>query len=168
VQVSQDYDSSFLFSTVKIFNWNKKLQYKNDNLFQLDDLQTKRFQAAIRGVLIQRGFLQGSQPDFLVSYTYEVADRLQIDPFDARFGFGYGYSRFGRYSQFGIHSGNSVRQYYQGKLIISIHSAKSAELLWKGTGTCEVFTHSTPEESTRTVNEMVEAVLAQFPPANNP
>lgn len=163
VQVSQDYVPDYSFSPTTTFNWNEKLQHENKERYQHDDLQANRFKRAIEENLARRGFTQNTQPDLLVSYTYTVSTKLQTDSIHSNFGFGYGY--YNRFNRFGIDTGSLIYQYDQGKLEILIHSAKTGELLWKGTGTREISTHKSPEEITRRVNEMVEAVLAQFPPA---
>jgi hypothetical protein len=164
VQVSQDYVPDYSFSPASTFNWNEKLQYENDERYQHDDLQANRFRRAIEENLARRGFTRDAQPDLLVSYIYTVSTKLQTDNIHSQFGFGYGY--YNRFNRFGFDTGSFIHQYDQGKLEILIHSAKTGELLWKGTGTREISTHKTPEEITRRVNEMVEAVLGQFPPAN--
>ncbi|MGB3212660.1 MAG: DUF4136 domain-containing protein [Desulforhopalus sp.] len=165
VQVSQDYKKDYSFTTEKTYGWNETLDAENGDLLDQDELLAKRFKEAVQDVLFRKGFRQVNQPEFLISYTYTVTSRLQVEPWDTNFGFGYG--RYGRYGRAGIYSGNSIRQYDQGKFVFNIHSARTQELLWKGTGTREVFTHSTPDQITRNVNEIVEAVLAQFPPLNS-
>jgi len=162
VQVSQDYDTNFAFDTDHTFGWNEKLQHQNDKLSEDDELLTKRFKGAVEQVLTSQGFRQDTSPSFLVSYSYQIKNKLQVNPFNSHFD--YGFSRYRYYGGVGINTGSSIRQYYQGELVISIHSASTGQLLWKGTGTREVFQHSKPDQITRSVNEMVEAVLAQFPP----
>ena len=164
VQISQDYDSSFAFDSGNTFGWNEKLQDENDNLPKGDELLARRFKGTVERVLASKGFRLDTYPAFLVSYTYEITSKLQVDPFNSHFG--YGFSRYGYYRGVGIDTAGSIRQYDQGKLVISIHLARTGQLLWKGTGTREVFIHSRPDQITRSVNEMVEAVLAQFPPLN--
>ncbi|NOR23653.1 MAG: DUF4136 domain-containing protein [Desulforhopalus sp.] len=164
VQVSQDYDTSFAFEAGNTFGWNEKLQHENDNPPEGDELLAKRFKGAVEKVLTSQGFRQDTRPVLLVSYIYEITSKLQVNPFNSHFG--YGFSRYGYYRGVGIDTASSIRQYDQGKLVISIHSARTGQLLWKGTGTREVFMHSRPDQITRSVNEMVEAVLAQFPPLN--
>jgi hypothetical protein len=163
VQVSQDYVKNYNFATATTFNWNEKLQHENDDRYQHDELLSKRFRKAIEDTFAQKRFKQDLQPELLVSYSYQILNRLQVDDYNSHFGFGYG--RYGRYSGVGLGTGNVIEQYDQGKLVINVHSAKTGELLWKGTGTQEVFTHSSPEQITGRVNEMVEAVLAQYPPS---
>lgn len=162
VQVSQDFDRNYPFATATTFSWNEELQRQNDERFDIDELLTTRFKTAIEENFIQKGFRQSLQPDFLVSYTYEVSSRIEVDDLHSHFGYGYG--RYGRYGAIGFDTGSIIQQYDQGKLVISIHDSKTGQLFWKGTGTREVFTHSSPEELTRRVNEMVSAILAQFPP----
>lgn len=163
VQVSQDYVPDYSFSPASTFNWNEKLQHNNDERYQHDDLQANRFKRAIEENLARLGFTRDTQPDLLISYSYTVSTKLQTDNLHSNFGVGYGY--YNRFNRFGFGTGSYIHQYDQGKLEIQIHSAKTGELLWKGTGTREISTHKTPEDITRRVNEMVEAVLAQFPPA---
>ncbi|MCP4338893.1 MAG: DUF4136 domain-containing protein [Desulfobulbaceae bacterium] len=162
VQVSQDYDTNFTFGTTNTFGWNAKLQHENSDLQKTDELLAKRFWKAIENVLASQGFKLNERPNFLVSYTFSITSKLQIDPGYSSFGYGFG--RYGYYRGVGINTGNSMRQYDQGKLVINIHSATTNQLLWKGTGTREMYTHSNPAQITRNVHEMVEAVLAQFPP----
>ena len=165
VQVSQDYDQNFAFGKEKTYAWNTKLQQEKDHQFQHDELLENRFRKAIEEILAKRGFSLSISPTYLISYSYTVKTVLHVDPFDPYFGLGYyGYRRFSPYYGAGFDAGSSTRQYEQGKLVIETHSAKTGHLVWKGTGTMEVSSQSTPTEITNSVYEMVEAVLAQFPP----
>ncbi|GAB6192405.1 DUF4136 domain-containing protein [Desulfocastanea catecholica] len=162
VQVSQDFDRNYPFAAATTFNWNEELQQQNDERFHIDELLASRFKTAIEDVFTRQGFRQAAQPDFLVSYMYEVSSRIQVD--DLHTHFGYGYGRYGRYGAVGFDTGSFIQQYDQGKLVINVHDSRTGHLFWKGIGTREVFTHSSPEQLTRRVNEMVSAILAQFPP----
>lgn len=166
VQVSQDYDTTYLFTAASTFNWNEALQQQNHERYHIDELLVARFTTAIDENLIQKGFRRSPYPDFLVSYIYEVSSRIEVDGLQSHFGFGYGhrYGRYGRFGGVGFDTGSIIQQYDQGKLVINIHSATTEKLIWKGIGTREVFTHSNPEQLTRRVNEMVSEILAQFPP----
>ncbi len=162
MQVSQDYDTSYVFDKKNTYAWNTKQPSEIGDLLESDELLAKRFKAAIDETLTKRGFFQAAQPIFLVSYSYTVTSRIETDTFDTGFGFGFG--RYSRYGGVGMSTGNSVRQYDRGTLVINIHSAATRQMAWRGTGTREVYIHSPPDEITRSVKEMVETVLAQFPP----
>jgi hypothetical protein len=162
VQVSQDYDTNFTFGTTNTFGWHAKLQHESSDFQKPDELLAKRFKEAIENVLTNQGFKLNERPTFLVSYAFSIISKLQVDPSYSAFGYGFG--RYGYSRGFGINTGNSIRQYDQGKLVINIHSATTNQLVWKGTGTREMSTHSNPTQITRNVYEMVEAILAQFPP----
>lgn len=165
VQVSHDYSADYAFGIDNSFGWNVTLLDEDRGLLQEDELLAERFKKAIKNVLVSRGFQQSISPELLVSYIYTVSSMLRSDPVNNGFGFGYG--RYGRYGTIGINSGTSIRQYQQGMLEINIHSSRSGGLIWKGTGTREVYTHSSPADISKMVNEMVNAVLNQFPPPDN-
>lgn len=163
VQVSQDFDNTYNFTAAQTYNWNKALQETTTGILQKDELLADRFFAAIDSTLAVQGYALSDTPDFLVSCNYTITSRFQADPVQPAIGFGYG--RYGRYGGVGIHSGTSVRQYDQGMLTISIHNSENGKLIWKGNGTREVFTHNSPVQITKSVNEMVQSTLAQFPPS---
>lgn len=163
VQVSQDFDNEFKFDTEKSYAWNRDLQEKQGGLLSKNELLAKRFTKAIEENLQMQGFtISDDAPSFLVSCSYVVNSKIQSTPVST--GIGYGTGRYGRYGTVGIHSGTALRQYEQGRFTVSFHTASSGELVWRGTGTREVFTHSKPEQITKAVEEMVTEVLKQFPP----
>ncbi len=164
VQVSQDYDIHYPFDQIKTYGWNEELQKQQDHLLNHDELLANRFKKAIDKGLAGKGILADVRPDILVSYSYEVSERIEADPVSPHYGFGYGFGRFGHHYGMGIQTGSYVRQYDQGKLIIYFHSAQTGHLLWKGTGTREFFSNASPEQISQYVNELVDAVLVQFPP----
>lgn len=162
VQVSQDFDNTYNFTKAQTYNWNKELQGTTIDLLQKDELLANRFFSAIDNTLAAQGFALSDNPDFLVSCNYTITSRLQADSAQPTIGFGYG--RYGRYGGVGIQSGSSVRQYDRGMVTINIHNTENSKLIWKGNGTREVFTHNSPEQITKLVNEMVQSTLVQFPP----
>lgn len=168
VLVSQDYDLSYPLRSANSFGWNIRQQQENNKVFKHDELQANRFKIAIERVLKEQGLTHTGHPDLLVSYRYSVASKIQSDQFNSHFMFGFGsdHRRHGYYHGIGIDNGPTIHQYDQGKLVITLHSAESGQLVWKGTGTREVNLHTTPVQLTRRINEMVEAVLIQFRPLN--
>lgn len=163
VQVSQDFDNSYNFTQATTFNWDTELQKSNTGLLQDDELLAKRFFTAINTSLVNQGYTLSETPALLISCNYTITSRLQADSIQPSIGFGYG--RHSRFGGVGIQSGTTVRQYDRGMLTINIHDAKDGKLIWKGNGTREVFTHNSPEKLTKSVNELVQSTLAQFPPS---
>ena len=163
VQVSQDFENTYDFNKVHTYNWDKEAQEATTGILQEDELLANRFFTSIDTNLTGQGFTLSDKPDFLVSCNYTITSRLQADSVQPTVGFGYG--RYGRFGGVGIQSGTSVRQYDRGLLTINIHDTKDGKLIWKGNGTREVFTHNNPEKLTKSVNEMVQSTLIQFPPS---
>lgn len=162
VQVSQDYRSGADFSRYRMYQWQTGEQPESADMRVSNPLLHERFQQAINGLLLSRGYYQGVPADFLVGYSYRIQTRLESDPYDSRVGFGYG--RYDRYGGVGFRTGGTVRQYDVGILVIDFSDARTGELIWRGTGSERVGTHSTPEDTTTYVNRMVYAILQQFPP----
>lgn len=162
VRVSQDYDLSYTFNDVVTIGWNAPLQSLTKEEPENNELLDQRFRQAIEHHLSQKGYLPAERPRLLVSYTYTVTSKITSTPVTT--GVGLGTDRYGRYGGIDIYSSNSIEEYDQGKLEISLRSAASGKLVWLGTGTKQVYTHSTPEHVSRSVNELVEAILNQFPP----
>ena len=162
VQVSQDFDSTYNFTTAQSYNWNKEFQDTTAGILQDNELMAVRFFSSINSTLMAQGFTLSDNPDFLVSCTYNITTRLQVDSIQPTIGAGYG--RYSRYGGIVVQSGTSIHQYDRGLLTINIHDAKNRRLIWKGNGTREVFTHNNPEQLTESVYDMVQSTLAQFPP----
>ena len=51
-----------------------------------------------------------------------------------------------------------------GTLVIAIFKVDSKMLIWQGTGSDTVDSTSTPEQSTKQINEAVLKILERFPP----
>lgn len=165
VRVSQDFDKSFAFDDVRTFGWNSSLQSLYNDSPENNELLDQRFKSAIEVNLGQKGFQLNAHPDILVSYQYTVSSRITSRPITTGVGFSTG--RYDRYSGIDIYNSNSIEEYDLGKLEIHFHSTVSGRLIWLGTGTRQVYTHTDPEQLTLSVNELVHNILNQFPPGNS-
>ncbi len=162
VQVSQDYRIGTNFFQYHTFQW-KMSDFPTSNDIRVNNpLLQERFQQAIENRLTASGYVLQSRADFLVSYSYTIQTRLESEPYGTNVGFGFG--RRYRYGEIGFGEGVSVSQYDVGVLVIDIYDALNGTLLWRGTGSEIVRTHSTPEDTTAFVYRMVDSILAQFPP----
>jgi hypothetical protein len=162
VQVSQDYRIGTNFSQYHTFQWKTSDSPTSDDIRVNNPLLHERFRQAIENRLSASGYVLQSRADFLVNYSYSIQSRLESEPYGTNVGFGFG--RQYRYGEIGFGNGVSVTQYDVGILAIDIYDALNGTLLWRGTGSEIVRTHSTPEETTAFVYRMVDSILAQFPP----
>lgn len=162
VQVSQDYRPGSDFFRYHTYSWQGMEVKESGNVQVNNPFMRERFRQAIDGALAGRGYVRADVGDFLVSYEYSIQTRLESEPFNT--GFGYGWSRYHQFGGFGIDTGGGIRQYDVGVLAIDLVDGKTGQPLWRGTGSELVSTHSTPEENTTFAYRLVEAILAQFPP----
>ncbi|MBC2742825.1 MAG: DUF4136 domain-containing protein [Desulfosarcina sp.] len=79
-------------------------------------------------------------------------------------GYPYGIGSSGRHGGIAIGTGNSVREYDEGSLVIDLVDTASDALLWRGTGTQRFTEYDDPAKTTGDINALVEKILAQFPP----
>ncbi len=164
VRVSQDYLPETEFLDLKTYRWQSDKQKPSGNKRIDSPLLDKRIRAAIDRSLEERGYrrVDDGDPDFIVSYAYSI--RSKIESRDSGSSVGFGFGRYGRYGGIGINTGNEVRQYDQATLLIDLIKPQNGDLIWRGNGTRRVGEHSTPDETTEMVNEMVSKILNQFPP----
>ncbi len=164
IEVSQDYDVAADFTNLKTFDWYLAKQKKTGDLRVDNLLLDSRIRKAVDRLLAQKGYQKISQgtPDFYVGYKYAIFTRIGSERVSTGIGFGFGGS--GSFGAIGIGTGNEVREYDEGMLVIDITDTKNGKLLWRGTSTRRVSRHSNPEKITKKVNENVEKILAQFPP----
>lgn len=162
VQVSQDFRPGSDFSRYHTYSWQGMEVKASGNIQANNPFMQERFRQAIDRALTGRGFVRADPGDFLVSYEYSIQTRLESEPFNT--GFGYGWGRHRHFGAFSMYSDGGIRQYDVGVLAIDFVDGKTGQPLWRGTGSELVTTHSTPEDNTAFANRLVEAILAQFPP----
>jgi len=163
VQVSQDYDTGMNFSELHYFSWKSTEEKSSADIRISNPLLQKRIIKAIEQSLSERGYIANDlQADFLVDYDFSISTRIESSPFTT--GFGYGFGAYRNYGGVSIVTSPEINQYDVGMLVIDIYYKATNELVWRGTGSEIVTTHSTPDQTTNTVQRMVQAILGQFPP----
>ena len=163
ISVSQDYVQTADFSALKTYRWDAALEQKEKDL-NGDPLLSSRIHSAIDRVLAARGYQPGTdkKADFTVTYHTEVRQRLTSEGTSGSVSVGFGsYANFGA---IGIGTGTTLRDEDEATLYIDILSGQDNSLIWRGSSTRYVYVHNDPGELTITINEHVEAILAQFPP----
>jgi hypothetical protein len=164
IKVSQDYDPQTDFGSMTTFQWESETQAKSGDPRIDNPLRDRRVRKAIMRVLAEKGFNQsaGVTPTFLIRYQYTL--RQKIESSGTSSGFGFGMGSYGHRGGIAIGTGNSIREYDEGALVIDFIDATSQALLWRGTGTQRFNEYDDPEKASREINSQVEQILAQFPP----
>ncbi len=162
IEVSQDYDTEMSFPRLQTYAWKSRSVDRHDDVRADNPLLHKRFRQNIDRVLEEKGFSRRVSADFLIDYRYSISTRLESEPLTTGFGFGIGSHH--RYGGFGLQTGSDIRQYDIGILIIDIYDALTRDMLWRGRGSEVISRHPTPQQNSEMARQLVEAVLAQFPP----
>jgi hypothetical protein len=164
IQVSQDYDISKDFSSLRTYEWQTETQPETGDIRVDNSLLDARIRSAINESLSKRGYQRNTQgkPDFYVAYKYQIRRKIGSD--DAGVGVGFGMGSRGSFGGIGVSTGRDISEYDEGVLVIDLKDASKGDLMWRGTGTAVVDQHAKPEEVTKGVHEAVEKILSQFPP----
>jgi hypothetical protein len=148
--IKTDYDRQASFSAYRTFNFLPKRERKETALEGLTDgLVTKRIDRAVKGELIDKGFVLDSVPnaDMLVAYHVVLRDTTEIETY------GYNYPVWGFFD---------VHRYTQGTLVIDMVDGQSKETIWRGMATDVV--RGDVDRSQERINKVVAKILADFPP----
>ncbi len=165
VLVSHDYDSSAPFSSYSLFSFAPKNSQRKSDPRADNDLINNRFFSTIEQQLQEKGYVQkeiSGKVDFLVSFRYSIHPKMDLSNINTQIGFSYG--SYFRSGGVGSRTCTDISEFDQGVLIIDIKDAASGSLVWRGTGSDIVSIHSTPEDISAEVIEMVATVLKPFPP----
>lgn len=164
LEVSQDYQPDSDFSNLKTYAWKVKDQEKTGDMRIDSQLMDDRIRKATEEKLLEKGFIKitGETPDFYIIYKYSISRKIYSNPVST--GMGYGYGRYGRFGTIGIRTGTEINEYDEGLLIIDFLKPDSDIVLWRGSSTRVVETHSTPEKRIQDIHQTIGKMLAQFPP----
>jgi len=159
-QVTDDYDVNADFSSYATFAWMPQPREMRGDARIDNPLIAERVRSAIERTLTSKGYRPTSEttPDFFVGYFLSLEQKLDVYTIDRSYGAG-PYRRWGA-AGFETH----VNQYEEGTLVIDIVDAEAGRLVWRGSGSRRISKSPTPQKTTQRVNEVVEAILARFPP----
>jgi len=142
ISVGADFDPETDFSNYESYAW-----LPQEPTERVDQMVIDRIQRAVDNQLSSKNLSQvtADEASFLVKQKVLITNKLQVnDP----------YFSFDRY-----------QQYEEGTLLIDFLDAKSRRLIWRGTGEARITELETPKEREDRVNEVVSAILAQYPPS---
>ena len=165
VRVTQDYAKTADFSAYRVFAWDMPRHRETGDPRLDDPLVHRRIQQAIESQLAARGYrfvAEPAQADLLVRYHTLMEDRIEASHSSVTVGTGYWWSRTG--VAVGLDYPYGAREYDEGTLLIDFVTPGSGELIWRGTGVRPLADAPTPEERDEIVNDVVQRILAQYPP----
>jgi len=165
VMVNQDFDPSVSFKQYDSFALDEKDPDRDTDPRYDNELINNRFNRTITSVLQEKGFAyagKSSDSDFTVAFDYSVRPKMDLYNINRQVGFSYG--SYNRYGGIGAKTCTDISEFDQGVLFINIKDTRTKKLIWRGTATDIVSIHATPEKISNQVEEMVSAVLDNFPP----
>jgi len=160
-----DYDQTFDFAIVRTFDILNPAEPQNGDPRIDSPLINKRIHAAIAAVLADQGYRAVSEtPDIAV--RYHVGKRSGVESRNSGVSVGVGTYRRGSGAAIGYgFPANDVTSYEEGVLTIDIVNAADNKLVWRGSSSRRLSDRgTTPEATTKAVNEVVAEILQQFPP----
>jgi hypothetical protein len=131
------WDKAYDFTTIKTFQWDTDTK---SALEKSNPFMHSRVVSAVEYELAATGLTQvQSNPDVFVTYHTSVETKVQLSQESFSYGFGgYGGAGWGRYG-YGvtvpISTTTHVNEYEEGTLVVDIWSAKTKQLIWRGTAT---------------------------------
>ena len=153
VSYNFDYDRDFNFSGIQTYGWAPVPDEAPG-----EPLTRHRIAEAVNAGLTAKGYAQSGDPDFRIAV--HVGSEEKVDVMD----WGYGPGRRWRGGRRDI----SVYNYTQGTMVLDMIDVRANELVWRGTATGVLSSNPTPEERTRKISEVVQKLLAGFPPSLTP
>ena len=155
--VNYDYDTAADFAALKTFDWMPATGNAAG-----DELLVKKIRNTVDVQLQAKGRkIAPDNPDFLIGMalsgktTYGGSTGVGVS-------IGIPVGRAGRISVGGAKS--KPREKKEGTLVMDFVDAKTKSLIWRATATDAVDPSATPEVKQKKINDVVAAMLANFPP----
>ncbi len=163
ITVSQDFEPTTNFESLQTFAWSSATQAKTGDPRIDNPFRDTRIRDAVARILTSKGFAQTTDttPSFTVQYQFSLRQKLESGGTSGGIGFGIG--SYGRHGGIAIGTGNDVREYDEGSLVIDVMDTTGA-LLWRGTGTQRFREYDDPAKTTADIDALVAKILEQFPP----
>ena len=130
----------------------------------LSDIDRQRFDASIGRELLAYGLTPktSNDADIIVSYFLVTKDKTKAyanghSPYyayNSRYGHAVGYS-------YGFPTINT-KNYTEGTFVIDLIDNKSQQTVWRSTLKKSLKSYETPAEKDQAINELIEAMLAEF------
>ena len=155
IKVYSDYDNKVDFSQYKTYAFHKN----GIDKVEISELDKKRILNAIDSELSKKGMVKSQNPDLLINIFTKERERIDVNQYNAGFGYGWGY---GWNPYFWGGRSTSVISSTEGTLYIDLIDAKKKELVWQGMGT-GFLTQNMDKKEAR-IAEFVTEIMAKYPP----
>ena len=157
--VGYDYDREANLRRLNKYDW----QAIPDELEKNERFMIERIKKVVDTHLEAKGMeATEERPDFLIATSFGYTEKLQIWSSGHPYG-----PPYGRY-YYGPYPAGTVSSYYyeEGTLILDFIDPNSGNLIWRGKAKAYLGKRQTPEKLDKIVNEAVERILVNFPPAS--
>ena len=148
IRVNSDYDKSVNFSQYKTYAFHKS----GIDRVEISGLDKKRILNAIDVELGKKGMTKSENPDLLVNIFTKERERIDVDQFNAGWGYGWGYG----WNPYLWGGRTYVSSTTEGTLYIDLIDAKKKELVWEGQGVGYLTENYDKKESQ--INEYVSKI----------
>lgn len=165
IQVSEDYAQNVDFNALKTYQWLPVADQVEPTAAEFEKknpLIAQRFENAITREMQTKGYrFVTDKPQAYVTYHVGVKSKIRSTPVTTTVGFGTGF--YGGYGGLGFQTEPDIQEYQQGKVVVDILNADK-KLIWRGISTSDVEQHESPQQITEQVNQIIQKLLAQYPP----
>jgi hypothetical protein len=155
--VTSDYDTSVDFAALRTYAW-----LPATGNAAADELLIKKIRNTVDVQLQAKGRkLNADNPDFVIGM--ELSGKTTYGG-STGVGMSVGIP-VGRAGSVSVGGGKSkAREKKEGTLVMDFLDARTRSLVWRATATDAVNPSASPEEKQRKIDEVIAAMLAQFPP----
>jgi len=159
LEVNYDYDMNVDWSHYQTYAWmggNSSASSVSAGAVVDSGLLDQRIRKSIEWEMEQRNISTSDNPDVLVVYHIGSEEKLQVTDWGYRYSdyyWGYGGRQI------------DVYEFTTGTLVIDIIDAETENLIWRGNGTKVIdTTQRSPEEMQERIDNVVNKIMASFPP----
>jgi hypothetical protein len=153
ISTNADYNPATDFSKYRTFGWHETNSVR-------DPIWHDRIKSAVIAELQSRGLtLDEAHPDLWVAAHTRLSEEHQINTYNTGWGYGWGW-----HGGMGMQTA-TVQKIPVGTLIVDLVDARQKELVWRGTATKTMDQGATPEEKQKNLQEALQKMLANYPPA---
>ena len=168
LRVSSDWDTEVDYSKIRSYAWIGQGSGV-EGVEGMSSLLDQRIRRAVQETLSSKGLseVDRQQADVLVSYHLGIEKKLDVQTVHR--GYGYRYGGYGRYRGYGAGGGYTetrVTEYAEGTFLLDLIDPQKMELIWRGSAQSRISRRTSPEKREQRVREVVERVLAQYPPSD--